>query len=186
MMQTTQYLAEILKELHRSVGLIADDEAEKLVNGILESKKVFVAGAGRSGFMAKSFAMRMMHIGIDAYVVGETVTPNFEKDDILIIGSGSGETKSLVSMAEKAKNIGGTIAAVTIFPESTIGKLADFTIKIPGSPKDQSDSDYKTIQPMGSLFEQTLLLFYDAVILRFMEKRGLDSNTMYGRHANLE
>ncbi|WP_374721819.1 6-phospho-3-hexuloisomerase [Peribacillus tepidiphilus] len=185
-MQTTQYLAEILKELHRSVGLIADDEAEKLVNGILESKKVFVAGAGRSGFMAKSFAMRMMHIGIDAYVVGETVTPNFEKDDILIIGSGSGETKSLVSMAEKAKNIGGTIAAVTIFSESTIGKLADFTIKIPGSPKDQSDSDYKTIQPMGSLFEQTLLLFYDAVILRFMEKRGLDSNTMYGRHANLE
>jgi 6-phospho-3-hexuloisomerase len=185
-MQTTQYLAEILKELNRSAGLIADEEAEKLVNGILESKKVFVAGAGRSGFMAKSFAMRMMHMGIDAYVVGETVTPNFEKDDILIIGSGSGETKSLVSMAEKAKSIGGTVVAVTIFPESTIGKLADITIKMPGSPKDQSDSEYKTIQPMGSLFEQTLLLLYDAVILRFMEKRGLDSNTMYGRHANLE
>ena len=64
--------------------------------------------------MGKSFAMRMMHMGIDAYVIGETVTPNFEKDDILIIGSGSGETKSLVSMAEKAKSIGGTIAAVTI------------------------------------------------------------------------
>lgn len=185
-MQATQYLAEIIKELNRSVDLISDEEAEKLANGILESKKIFVAGAGRSGFMAKSFAMRMMHMGIDAYVIGETVTPNFEKDDMLIIGSGSGETKSLVSMAKKAKSIGGTIAAITIFPESTIGQLADITIKLPGSPKDQSEGDDKTIQPMGSLFEQTLLLFCDAVILRFMEKKGLNSDTMYGRHANLE
>lgn len=185
-MRTTQYLAEILKELNRSLDLVSDEEAEKLVNGILESKKVFVAGAGRSGLMAKSFAMRMMHMGIDSYVIGETVTPNFAKEDILIIGSGSGETKSLVSMAEKAKNIDGKIAAVTIFPESTIGQLADITIKLPGSPKDQSEGDYKTLQPMGSLFEQTLLLFYDAVILRFMEKKGLDTNKMYGRHANLE
>ncbi|MDR4946759.1 6-phospho-3-hexuloisomerase [Neobacillus cucumis] len=185
-MQTTQYLAEILKELNRSLELITDEEAEKLVDGILESKKVFVAGVGRSGFMAKSFAMRMMHMGINSYVIGETVTPNFEKDDILIIGSGSGGTKSLVSVAEKAKSIGGKIAAVTIFPDSTIGQLADITIKLPGSPKDQSEGDYKTIQPMGSLFEQTLLLFYDAVILRFMEKKGLDNEKMYGRHANLE
>lgn len=185
-MLTTQYLAEIINELNRSVALIADEDAEKLANGILESKKIFVAGAGRSGFMAKSFAMRMMHMGLDAYVVGETVTPNLEEDDLLIIGSGSGETKSLVSIAEKAKNLGGTVAAVTIFPESTIGQLADITAKLPGSPKDKSQGDYQTIQPMGSLFEQTLLLFYDAVILRFMEKKGLDSNTMYGKHANLE
>ncbi|MGE7759595.1 6-phospho-3-hexuloisomerase [Peribacillus sp. NPDC097895] len=185
-MQTTQYLAEIIKELNRSVDIIADEEAEKLVNGILESKKVFVAGAGRSGLMGNSFAMRMMHMGIDAYVIGETVTPSFEKGDILIISSGSGETKSLVSMAEKAKSIGGAIASVTIFPESTIGKLADIAIILPGTPKNQSEGDYKTIQPMGSLFEQTLLLFYDAVILRFMDKKGLDSNNMYGRHANLE
>lgn len=185
-MRTVQYLSEIIEELKRSVELISDEEAEKLVNGILEAKKVFVAGAGRSGFMARSFAMRMMHMGIDAYVIGETVTPNFEPDDILIIGSGSGETKSLVSMAEKAKRIGGKITAVTIFSDSTIGKLADFTIKLPGAPKDQTEGDYKTIQPMGSLFEQTLLLFYDAIILRFMEKKGLNTGKMYGRHANLE
>ncbi|CAK6474840.1 hypothetical protein BFRIG_02960 [Peribacillus frigoritolerans] len=66
-MQTSQYLAEFIKELNRSVDLIADEEAERLVNGILESKKVFVAGAGRSGLMGKSFAMRMMHMGIVAW-----------------------------------------------------------------------------------------------------------------------
>jgi 6-phospho-3-hexuloisomerase len=185
-MNTAQYLEEVVTELSQTVPLISENEAEKLVNKILESKKIFVAGAGRSGFMGKSFAMRMMHMGIDAYVVGETVTANLEKDDLLIIGSGSGETKTLVSIAEKAKSIGGTIAAVTINPESTIGQLADIVVKLPGAPKDQSDGDYKTIQPMGSLFEQTMLLFYDVLILRFMEKKGLDSNKMYGKHANLE
>jgi 6-phospho-3-hexuloisomerase len=185
-MLTIQYLAEILHELKPAVELISNDDAEKLVNGILESNKIFVAGAGRSGLMAKSFAMRMMHMGLDSYVIGETITPNFEKGDILIIGSGSGETKSLISMAEKARSIGGTIAVMTIFPESAIGKLSDIVVKLPGSPKDKQDGQYKTIQPMGSLFEQTLLLFFDALILRIMDKKGLDSNTMFNKHANLE
>jgi 6-phospho-3-hexuloisomerase len=185
-MQTTEYYSTIMEELRRAENQISDQAAEQLVNGMLESKKVFAAGAGRSGFMGKSFIMRLMHMGLDAYVVGETVTGTFEKDDILIIGSGSGETKSLISMAEKAKAIGGKVAVVTINPESTLSKLADFTVKLPGAPKDKKDDDQRTIQPMGSLFEQTLLLFYDAVILRFMEKKGLNSTVMYGKHANLE
>jgi len=185
-MKSTQYLAKVVEELRQTVHLISDEEAEKLVNLILESKKIFVAGAGRSGLMGKSFVMRMMHMGIDAYVVGETVTANLEKDDLLIIGSGSGETKTLVAIAEKAKSLGGTVAAITISPDSTIGELADLTVTLPGVTKDQSEGGYQTIQPMGSLFEQTMLLFYDAIILRFMEKKGLDSTKMYGRHANLE
>ncbi|SMQ86722.1 3-hexulose-6-phosphate isomerase [Bacillus sp. OV166] len=185
-MTTVKYASEIVNELNRTINLIADDEAENLVDRILESKKVFVAGAGRSGFMAKSFVMRLMHMGFNAYVVGETVTPSVQEDDILIIASGSGETKSLVSMAERAKSLDAAVAVVTISPESTIGKLSNLAIKIPAKPKAGADSDYKTIQPMGSLFEQTLLLFFDAVILRIMNKKGLESGVMYGRHANLE
>ncbi|WP_080843707.1 6-phospho-3-hexuloisomerase [Cytobacillus gottheilii] len=185
-MKTIEYLAEIVQELSQTVPLISESEADTLVEQILKSKKVFVAGAGRSGLMGKSFVMRMMHMGIDAYVVGETVTANLEKGDLLIIGSGSGETKTLVAIAEKAKSIGGTIAAITISPNSTIGEIADIVVKLPGVTKDQAEGDYKTIQPMGSLFEQTMLLFYDALILSFMDKKGLDSNQMYGKHANLE
>lgn len=186
MTQTTHYFKSILDELSRAADLLSDEQAEQLVEQLIATNKIFVAGAGRSGLMGKSFVMRMMHMGLDAYVVGETVTANLEQGDVLIIASGSGETKSLVSMAEKAKSLGGTVIAVTINEDSTIGKLADQVIKMPGSPKDQSENVYETIQPMGSLFEQTLLLFFDAVILRFMEKKGLDSDTMYGKHANLE
>ncbi|GAA3313141.1 hypothetical protein GCM10020331_002560 [Ectobacillus funiculus] len=60
---------------------------------------------------------------------------------------------------KKRKSIGATLAVVTISPESTIGQLADIVVKLPGSPKDQEGAQYKTIQPMASLFEQTLLLF---------------------------
>ena len=88
-------------------------------------------------------------------------------------------------MTKKAKEIGALVVAVTINPQSTIGKLADVTIEIPAQAKAEGNSG-KSIQPMGSLFEQSLLLFYDAVILSFMKRNGLSSEIMYGRHANLE
>ncbi|WP_042165405.1 6-phospho-3-hexuloisomerase [Paenibacillus gorillae] len=185
-MQTIEYAAVIVKELNQTTALIAEEEADQLVDHILRAGKVFVAGAGRSGLMMRAFAMRMMQMGIEVYVVGETVTPSLGKDNLLIIGSGSGGTSSLVSMVDKAKSLGGTVALITISPESTIGKMADIIIKLPGSPKDQSGDGYKTIQPMGALFEQTLLLYCDAVVLKLMESRHLDSATMYARHANLE
>ena len=185
-MKTTDYLDRVIQELSQAGTLIANDELEKLVERILPSKKVFVYGAGRSGFMLKSFAMRMMHMGIDAYVVGETVTAIYEKDDLLIVGTGSGETKSIITIVEKAKSIGGDITALTISPASTVGKLADQIITLTGSPKDRGNEEEQSIQPMGSLFEQLLLLVLDSVILKYMETKELDSNKMYGKHANLE
>ena len=185
-MKTTEYLHDILNELSRTASLIADSEADKLADQILSADQIFTSGAGRSGFMAKAFAMRMMHIGLNAYIVGETLTPPLQEGGLVIIGSGSGETKSLLHTAEKAKNLNGIITALTINPASSLGKLADLTITIPGSPKEETGGDRKTIQPMGSLFEQTLLLFYDAVILKIMEKKELNSADMFTKHANLE
>lgn len=185
-MKMMKYADEIVKELQSSVAQISEEETERLVNTLRHSGKVFLAGAGRTGLMGRAFAMRLMHMGIEAYVVGETITPGIGKEDTLIIGSGSGETKSLVSMAQKAKSAEASVVAVTINPASTIGSLADFCVRLPGSSKDRTTGSDVTIQPMGSLFEQTLLLFYDAVILRLMETTGLDTAQMFGRHANLE
>ena len=179
-MKTSNYLDQVILEISQAGSLIANEDLEMLVEHILHSKKVFVYGAGRSGFMLKAFAMRMMHMGIDAYVVGETVTATYEKGDLLIVGTGSGETRSILTIVEKAKNIGGRITALTISPDSTVGKLAD------GSPKDRGKEEAKSIQPMGSLFEQLLLIVLDSVILKYMDIKELDSNKMYGKHANLE
>ncbi|OAB43962.1 6-phospho-3-hexuloisomerase [Paenibacillus antarcticus] len=183
-MNTMEYAQEIVNELQHSVSQLGE-EAEQVADLLLRSGKVFVAGAGRSGLMGRAFAMRLMQVGKDAYVVGETITPGMDKVDVLVIGSGSGETKGLISIVENARAIGAVVVAFTIIPDSTIGRLADYIVKLPGATKDQS-GNHTTIQPMASLFEQTMLVVYDAIILRMMEKTGQDSTRMFGKHANLE
>jgi 6-phospho-3-hexuloisomerase len=184
---TPDYAERIIQELGRTLALIPPADAERLTEAILCAGKILVAGAGRSGLAVKAFAMRLAHMGFEAYVVGETVTPNFEAADLLLIGSGSGETGSLVAVAARARQLGGTVALVTIFPDSTIGRQANLTVRITApSPKVQGAEALASIQPMGSLFEQSLFLFLDTLVLKLMETRAADGPAMFRRHANLE
>jgi len=186
-MNINEYSMSIVDELKQVMSQLDPVNCEKFVDIILSSGRVFVAGAGRSGFMVKSFAMRLMHMGFESYVVGETTTPNIESGNLLVIASGSGETGSLVSIAQKAKQFNALLALVSIFPESSIGRLADIKMKINApTPKVKTGTGVKSIQPMGSLFEQSLLIFFDTIILGLMDKQGKNTDTMFGKHANLE
>lgn len=185
-MPKSTHLQTVIDELHEAIGQIDQNEAQALVDEIQKADKVFVNGSGRSGMMAQAFAMRLMHMGVDAYVVGETVTGTYEENDLLIVASGSGTTSTIVPTVEKAKKIGGKVAAITITPDSPMGEMADLIVQMPGATKDQSNETITTAQPMGSLFEQTLLVFFDSLILAYMEANDLDSDKMYGKHANLE
>ncbi|MFI2855914.1 6-phospho-3-hexuloisomerase [Paenibacillus sp. JSM ZJ436] len=173
-------------EISTAVKEINTEEAEKLAERIMQARSVFVAGGGRSGLMMKAFAMRLMQMGYQAYVVGETVTPAIGPEDLLLIGSGSGETQSLCAMANKAKSLDASLALITIQPGSTIGKLADAVLKLPGATKDQAGVTGTTRQPMASLFEQTLLVVLDGMILKLMSMQELSSENMFVQHANLE
>lgn len=184
-MGTHEFAAKIVEELKLSFSRMPESTGDRLADAIVEANRIFIAGAGRSGLMIKAFAMRLMHLGFRVYVIGETVTPGVEEGDLLLIGSGSGETRTLIGMADKAKSLRARVAVLTTQPQSSIGVLADLVLPLPGAPKDHAGSSL-TIQPMGSLFEQTLLLFLDAVILRLMSERDETSTTMYGKHANLE
>ncbi|MEJ8304343.1 6-phospho-3-hexuloisomerase [Saccharibacillus sacchari] len=183
---TTDFAAHVAAELTEAVRGIDPAQAEAFVEALDSAANVFATGAGRSGLMGKALAMRLMHGGSAAHVVGETTTPGIGPGDLLVIGSGSGETRTLVPMAEKARELGADVAVVTLKPDSTLAKLATLVVQLPGASKSRENDDYATIQPMGSLFEQTLLLFFDASVLRLMQRRGLDGNKMYGKHANLE
>ena len=177
----------ILDELGRTLPLASDDRAKELVQVILDARAVFVAGAGRSGLAVRCFAMRLMHLGVHTHVVGEVTAPGITEEDLLLIGSGSGATASLVSAAEKARSIGAKIALITIQEDSPTGKRADIELTIPApTPKIAEDTGFRSIQPMGSLFEQCLLLVLDALILLLMDKTGTGADAMFARHANLE
>jgi 6-phospho-3-hexuloisomerase len=186
-MNAVDYTDIILTELRSVLSKVEPAEADAFADAVLGARRIFVAGAGRSGFAARAFAMRLMHFGLDAHVVGETTAPNYEAGDLLVVCSGSGETGSLVAIADKARRIGGRIALLTIVPDSTIGRLADVTVRLQApSPKARAGEAVPSRQPMGSLFEQSLLLLLDATILALMERRAGDSDSMFKRHATLE
>ncbi|MGV2884035.1 6-phospho-3-hexuloisomerase [Paenibacillus taichungensis] len=187
-MSTGQYAVDILKELERTLSEIDDSEMQAMAEHILAAEQVFVAGAGRSGLMGKAFAMRLMQMGLRVYVVGETVTPGISPKDFLLLCSGSGETGSLAEMAQKASKAGAPVGLITIKPESTIGQLSDTMVRLPASAKEDTANAGAevTIQPMGSLFEQGLLLSMDALVLTMMEMKSMTGADMFGRHANLE
>ena len=131
--------------------------------------------------------MRLMHMGFTVHVVGETTTPNITQNDLLLIGSGSGATGSLVVMAQKAQKAGAPIALFTILDDSPLARLADRVVIIPApSSKITQAIGLKSIQPMGTLFEQSMQLTLDTLIVMLMDKSNLDSDTMFTRHANLE
>lgn len=181
---------KILAELELILNYIDEKQTEHLVDKILATKevgkKVYIAGVGRSSLMIRSFAMRLMHLDIPVYVVGETVTPAIQEGDLLIIGSGSGETSTLTILAKKAKKEGVQISLITRNPSSTLGSLADCILNIP------IEKGKSGFQPSGSTFEQCMLLICDAMVIRMMEKSGLLSlgvsidDIIKRKHANLE
>jgi len=186
-MNTEENAARILEEIDSTLRRIDHREVEPILDAIDNAERVFCAGSGRSGLMMRSFAMRLMHMGFHAYVVGETVTPAIGGNDMLIIGSGSGETGSLRIMAEKAKAIGADIALLTVMPKSSIGGIADLVVHIPATTaKVNVSGGTDTVQSRGSLFEQCLFILLESLVLSIMQKSGFDPGNIMMRHANLE
>jgi len=197
-----EYVKSAMKIIAENVQTIADeidyDEVKTLVSDILEAhqnkKRVFVMGAGRSGLVVKGFAMRLMHLGFNVYVVGETVTPAVESDDLLIVISGSGETKSINEMSALAKAKGTRLAAVTSNKESTLGTISDAIVVVRGRTK-ASGMDFMERQvvgshisfaPLGTMFEISTMVFLDGIIAALMEITKKSEEDLRKKHATLE
>ena len=193
-----QEMMRLMASKIRSIAnSISDDDVEKFITVLLDAKRVYVIGAGRSGLVAKAFAMRLMHLGLHAYVVGETITPALKKGDVMVIFSGSGKTKTVADLAETAKDIGGKICLITSNADSRIGKIAD-SIVIIEHHRDAVTNDaeefeirqmmgeHKSFAPLGTLFETASMIFADAVISRMMEITKTDESALKNRHTNIE
>lgn len=176
--------AEIVAEQVEAIARVDDRAVHELLAAIAAANRVFLLGEGRSGLVGRMFAMRLMHLGHQAFVVGETTTPSIATGDLLIAISGSGETGTVVMMAEGARTSGATLAAVTASSESRLAGLADLVVLLPTQHKLQGSSSR---QYGGSLFEQTTLLLFETLVS--MLAAG-DAATGFAslakRHANLE
>jgi len=186
---TVHIADEILTDIGKNLHKVAWSDFERFVQAITSSSRLFLAGAGRSGLVARAFAMRLMHVGKSVYAVGEVVTPAIGMGDRLVIVSGSGETSGLVQIAQKALTSGAVLSLITIQPESTLGRMADQVLKVPGAVHmvTQTSTDATTgILPMGSLFELSVAILFETVIIQLMAYLQVDEKSMFERHANLE
>jgi 6-phospho-3-hexuloisomerase len=177
--------------------LIAGDEIDAFLVAILGAKRIYVMGAGRSGLVARFFAMRLMHMGMTSYVVGETIAPAVGEGDLIVAFSGSGNTKTIGDIAETAKNLGAQVALISSDPASRIGRIADYMIKVE-TQRDpitcdaheydirQMIGEYRSFAPLGTIFETTSLIFGDAVISTLMDMTRTEESDLKRRHINIE
>ena len=189
----------IVNHVRRTADSLDQSSIENIIKRLMESDKIFVMGAGRSGLAARAFAMRLMHLGFTVFVVGDSTTPAVGKGDMVVVISGSGETFTMSNLANIAKDLGAVLVAVTSNPDSTLGKLADMVVVVKGRTKSDSDEDedylerqmrgdYRSLAlaPLGTMFEITSLVVLDAVVAGLMTVMGQSEADLKSRHATLE
>lgn len=189
------------EKMEETAHALDAEQAVRFLDEMLAARRVYVAGAGRSGLVSRAFAMRLMHIGFESYVIGETITPAFSSGDTLVAFSGSGETNSIVDICETAKELGGRLCLITSSPDSRISRIADCIVMLSGqeSPGDEMTSQYEVRQitgqyrsvsasfaPLGTLFETAALIFADAVISALIETRHCSLDEVRGRLSNVQ
>ena len=181
-------IEQVLADVKGCVSQVATEDLLQAGTLLENSSRIFVAGAGRSGLCMRALAMRLMHLGKTVFVLGETTTPGIVATDLLILGSGSGQTASLLVMTEKARLQGAKILLFTTDSTSPLAKWADHRVIIPAPSlkKVRNVDSFASVQPMGTLFEQVLLILSDSLILWLMERAKVSTMQMLERHFNLE
>jgi 6-phospho-3-hexuloisomerase len=192
-------IAERMEHLASKIAENARDMDEggvkKLIRELGHARRIFLCGAGRSGFVSRSFAMRLMHLGFTVHVVGESTTPAIAARDLLVAVTGSGETESIVGMAQAAKRMGARVASVTSNRKSAIAKFSDCVVVIKGRLPGMREKDYlarqlrgghEPIAPLGTLFELSTMVFFDSLVEELMVLNRRTEGYMKARHTQLE
>jgi len=190
------YLLRKIGENLEEIDTEQTDQLLRLLSEAYEQKRILgVVGAGRSGLVAKSLAMRLMHLDFSVFVIGETITPALKEGDILLAVSGSGETAFTVSAAQVARQVKARVIAITSFRDSRLAKLSDVIVTIPGRTSKAQSDDYfsrqllgihEPLAPLGTLFELTVGIFFDSLVIELMRKLGVGEAFMKNRHATIE
>ena len=181
----SEWIRQDLEEVTAILDRVDDAGAAAMVDAILGVDRVFVVALGRSGMLARMFAMRLMQIGLTAHVVGDVTTPAIAPGDLLVAISGSGRTETVVAMARKASGFGAGVLAITSHAATPLAEIADVVIILPaGSVK--TNVATPTRLPLANALEQAMAIYLDCVGAMLAERCGQDNAAMMRRHANLE
>jgi 6-phospho-3-hexuloisomerase len=178
----------MMDEVEKNFLQVNDQEIDGLIELIEKANRIFFFSQGREMVMLSAFAMRVFHMGYDAYVVGEPHVPPIEKGDLLVMSLGMGASawvRASMALIETAKKVGATVAALSANPE-LVPQEVDYTVYIPGQTMFNGPDAMISIQPLGSAYEQAELITLDYTVKRMMERNNWIESDLSSRHANLE
>ena len=187
----TPDLFRVVKARLEGIGMLLDDMqeagAEKFVRMLLRARRIFVTGKGRSGFVGQCLAQRLMQMGFDVHVPGEATCPRITRGDLMIAISCSGTTKTTVQMAQISRDAKARVVAVTAVSDAALAQVADHVVVFPVTGHDvKKRYRYVLGAYNNTLFEEALLLYFDAMVYSMLEREGIPKQRLRRRHTKLE
>jgi 6-phospho-3-hexuloisomerase len=180
-------LDDALRDLARVLRGVRARDVKAFETAILESQRVFVTGLGRTGLMARGFAMRLMHLGRRVYHVGDVITPAIRRGDLLVICSRTGRSKVLSHYIDIAHGAKAKVAMVTANATSRVARRADCVLAVDDRKVMASrQRDGEPYPPLGSLYEQALLVVLDQVVMDLMKALDLSERDLAKIHTTFE
>ena len=168
----------LLAEVTRAVEGVDPKVTAWAVSRLLKSRRIFVYGAGRSGFIARCFTMRLKHLGLPIVRMSIDPTTPPGREDCAVIISGTGETPSSVDYANLAASGGAPVIALTAHEGSAVARLGSKVIllKLPTGAKQRA------LAPLGTVFEEAALVYLDGLVAVLMEKLQQSEGDLRRRH----
>jgi 6-phospho-3-hexuloisomerase len=176
----------ILDEIKTALDSVDSTQVKRLVDSIMDAEKVFLVGVGRVMLSLMAFCKRLNHLGIKAHCVGDINEPAITKNDLLIVGSGSGHSVIPVAIANVARKYKPKIAHIGSNPHSSLELTTDIFLRIPTKTKLNLSDELASKQPMTNMFDQSLYILCDSIVAIIVIEKNIDIKSLWKYHANLE
>jgi arabinose-5-phosphate isomerase len=133
--------------------------------------RMIVTGMGKSGHVARKIAATLASTGTPAFFVHAADASHGDlgmitSDDVMIALSWSGETEELKDLITYSRRFRIALIAVTVNPDSTLGKAADIVLELPPV----REACPHNLAPTTSSLMQ--LALGDALAIALLESRG--------------
>ena len=125
-------------------------------------------------------------LGKESFWIWDDTTPSIGEGDLMICACGSANVGHENYVAEMAKKNGAKLALITPSSEGFLLSIADMVVNVPAAAYKAVGDFVPSEQLMGNLFEQTLFIFYDILVMMLREEMDIKPEEMVARHRNVE
>ena len=165
---------------------VREEQIGELRAALLGSSQILTHGLGREGLVMRSFAMRLMHLGLPVGVVGDMTCGPSGPGTMFVCSAGPGAFGTIGALVDVARKAGASVALFTAHPEADLGAKARYVVEVPAQTMAGSRAGSASRQVMGSVYEQALWVLLDCLIWQMAQDLGRTHEQMAARHTNME